>query len=283
MKSLRVAGVPEHFNLPWHLADEEGAFESAGIDLQWIDVPEGTGKMCQMLREDETDMAVILTEGIIKDICDGNPSSIVQTYVESPLSWGIHVGSQSNLKNSNELENATVAISRKGSGSHLMAIVHAQSKGWDTNKMSFEIINNLDGAVSKLPQDANLYFMWERFMTKPLVDKGIFKHLGDFPTPWPCFGIAVRSSFLAENKAAVKHVLSTINRFTQEFKSIPSIDRTLANRYEQQLDDIRIWLRQTTWSQKQLSMNSVAKVQQALLDLKLISAEKPYSEIVTNL
>lgn len=108
MKSLRVAGVPEHFNLPWHLADEEGAFESAGIDLQWIDVPEGTGKMCQMLREDETDMAVILTEGIIKDICDGNPSSIVQTYVESPLSWGIHVGSQSNLKNSNELENATV-------------------------------------------------------------------------------------------------------------------------------------------------------------------------------
>lgn len=87
MKSLRVAGVPEHFNLPWHLADEEGAFESAGIDLQWIDVPEGTGKMCQMLREDETDMAVILTEGIIKDICDGNPSSIVQTYVESPLSW----------------------------------------------------------------------------------------------------------------------------------------------------------------------------------------------------
>lgn len=283
MKSLRVAGVPEHFNLPWHLADEEGAFESAGIDLQWIDVPEGTGKMCQMLREDETDMAVILTEGIIKDICDGNPSSIVQTYVESPLSWGIHVGSQSNLKNCNELENATVAISRKGSGSHLMAIVHAQSKGWDTNKMSFEIINNLDGAVSKLPQDANLYFMWERFMTKPLVDKGIFKHLGDFPTPWPCFVIAVRSSFLAENKAAVKHVLSTINRFTQEFKSIPSIDRTLANRYEQQLDDIRIWLRQTTWSQKQLSMNSVAKVQQALLDLKLISAEKPYSEIVTNL
>ena len=277
MKSLRVAGVPEHFNLPWHLADEEGAFESAGIDLQWIDVPEGTGKMCQMLREDETDMAVILTEGIIKDICDGNPSSIVQTYVESPLSWGIHVGSQSNLKNSNELENATVAISRKGSGSHLMAIVHAQSKGWDTNKMSFEIINNLDGAVSKLPQDANLYFMWERFMTKPLVDKGIFKHLGDFPTPWPCFVIAVRSSFLAENKAAVKHVLSTINRFTQEFKSIPSIDRTLANRYEQQLDDIRIWLRQTTWSQKQLSMNSLAKVQQALLDLKLISAEKPYS------
>jgi actin-like ATPase involved in cell morphogenesis len=42
--------------------------------LQWTDVPEGTGKMCQMLRDGETDIAVILTEGIVKDITAGNPS-----------------------------------------------------------------------------------------------------------------------------------------------------------------------------------------------------------------
>jgi actin-like ATPase involved in cell morphogenesis len=38
----------------------------------WTDVPEGTGKMCQMLRDGETDIAVILTEGIVKDIVAGN-------------------------------------------------------------------------------------------------------------------------------------------------------------------------------------------------------------------
>jgi hypothetical protein len=54
-------------------------------------VPEGTGKMCQMLRDGETDIAVILTEGIVKDITAGNPSKIVQVYVDSPLIWGIHV------------------------------------------------------------------------------------------------------------------------------------------------------------------------------------------------
>jgi actin-like ATPase involved in cell morphogenesis len=42
------------------------------MNLQWTDVPEGTGKMCQMLRDGETDIAVILTEGIVKDIVAGN-------------------------------------------------------------------------------------------------------------------------------------------------------------------------------------------------------------------
>ena len=87
MKSIKIAGVPEHFNLPWHLAIENGDFEKENIDLQWTDVPEGTGKMCQMLRDGSTDIAVILTEGIVKDIVAGNPSKIVQVYVESPLVW----------------------------------------------------------------------------------------------------------------------------------------------------------------------------------------------------
>ena len=69
---LRVGGVPEHFNLPWHLCIENGEFDEIAIDLQWTDVPEGTGKMCQMLREGETDIAVILSEGIVKDIAAGN-------------------------------------------------------------------------------------------------------------------------------------------------------------------------------------------------------------------
>ena len=76
-KTVRIAGVPEHFNLPWHLCIENGEFEEAGIDLQWTDVPEGTGKMCQMLRDGVTDIAVILTEGIVKDINAGNSSRLL--------------------------------------------------------------------------------------------------------------------------------------------------------------------------------------------------------------
>jgi len=77
MKTIKIVGVPEHFNLPWHLCIEDGEFEAVGIDLQWTDIPEGTGKMCQRLRDGTTDIAVILTEGILKDITNGNPSKVV--------------------------------------------------------------------------------------------------------------------------------------------------------------------------------------------------------------
>ena len=30
---LRVAGVPEHFNVPWHLAAERGEFDAAGVNV----------------------------------------------------------------------------------------------------------------------------------------------------------------------------------------------------------------------------------------------------------
>jgi hypothetical protein len=87
--------------LPWHLAIENK--ESHDINLQWTDVPEGTGKMCQMLRDGETDIAVILTEGIVKDIVAGKPSKIVQVYVQSPLIWGIHVAANSKYKTVSDL------------------------------------------------------------------------------------------------------------------------------------------------------------------------------------
>ena len=33
-------------------------------------------------------------------------------------------------------------------------------------------------------------------MTQPIVDQGIFRKITDFPSPWPCFVIAVRNEFL---------------------------------------------------------------------------------------
>ncbi len=142
--------MPEHFNLPWHLAIEEGAFEERGIDLQWTDIPEGTGRMCQMLENGETDLAIILTEGLVKNISEGNPAKIVQEYIASPLLWGIHVDAKSRYRSIPELKITKAAISRFGSGSHLMAYVNAQNEGWNTEKLQFEVINNLDGAVEAL-------------------------------------------------------------------------------------------------------------------------------------
>jgi len=279
MKSFKIAGVPEHFNLPWHLCIENGEFEDAGIDLQWTDVPEGTGKLCQMLRDGETDIAVILTEGIVKDIVAGNDSKIVQVYVQSPLIWGIHVGAKSDYKKLADLKNGKVAISRYGSGSHLMAYVNAQNQGWDTKTLQFEIINTLDGAVEALTNGAADYFMWERFMTKPIVDKGIFRRVADCPTPWPSFVIAVRNEVLKNNADAIVTVLDIINQTTEEFREIPSIDRTLAERYGQKVEDIAEWLDLTQWSQKKLDKKTFDTLQNQLLSLEIIDKKIAFETV----
>mgnify|MGYP006200568821 CR=1 FL=1 len=280
MKTVRIAGVPEHFNLPWHLCIDNGEFEEVGIDLQWTDVPEGTGKMCQMLRDNETDIAVILTEGIVKDIISGNTSSIVQTYVESPLIWGIHVAAESQYQTLSDLENTKVAISRYGSGSHLMAYVNAQNQHWNTETLQFEVVNTIDGAVEALTHGKADYFMWERFMTQPLVDKGVFRRVADCPTPWPCFVIAVRNEFLESNRQTIALLLEIINNTTIEFKEIPSIDRTLATKYNQKLEDIQTWLSLTKWAQKPLEEKVLNKIQNQLFDLKIIDKKSTFAEIV---
>ncbi|MDI5888767.1 substrate-binding domain-containing protein [Flavobacterium yafengii] len=280
MKTIKIAGVPEHFNLPWHLSIENGDFEKENIDLQWTDVPEGTGKMCQMLRDGETDIAVILTEGIVKDIVAGNPSKIVQVYVESPLIWGIHVAKKSNYKTLADLENTKVAISRLGSGSQLMAYINANNQGWRTDNLQFEIVNTIDGAVEALTNGTADYFMWERFMTKPLVDKGIFRRIADCPTPWPCFVIAVREEVLEKNPVLISKILAIINQITQEFKDIPSIDKTLASNYHQKIEDIQEWLSLTKWSQKPLSAEMLNKVQNQLFQLKIIEKKGTFEDIV---
>lgn len=274
MKIVKIGGVPEHFNLPWHLCIDDGNFNNIGLDLSWRDFPDGTGAMCKALRNKEIDAAVILTEGIIKDIHSGNEAVIVQEYIASPLIWGIHVDAGSSYRSPEDLKGAKVAISRYGSGSHLMAYVNARSMGWDPKALEFEVVGDINGAVEALKEGRADYFMWEHFTTKPLVDKGIFRRLADCPTPWSCFVIAVRKEFMEKQPAAIIGLLKTINKVTKKFKDIPGIEVALAKKYDQEQEDILQWLSITNWSQKQISAMEVDRVQEQLMELGLIEEKK---------
>lgn len=274
MKTIKVGGVPEHFNLPWHLCIEEGKFKKEDINVIWKDFPEGTGAMCKALRTGEIDTAVILTEGIIRDIINGNACKIIQTYIESPLIWGIHVAAGSHYKNIQDLEGTTAAISRKGSGSHLMAYVNARQRDWDIAKLKFEIVDNLEGAIEALKQDEAQYFMWEHFTTKPLVDNKTFRLVADCPTPWPCFVIAAREESIRKDPERLKKMLQVLNSETRDFKDQRKIDVLLSERYQQKLEDIRKWLDLTKWSQEQISEDDLENVQEQLLMLDLISKKQ---------
>ena len=284
MKIVNIGGVPEHFNLAWYLTLKNGEYKAEGINLRWKDYYGGTGEMTKALRNGDIDIAVILTEGIIKDIIDGNPSKIVQNFVSSPLIWGIHVAAESKYKTINDLKGTKAAISRYGSGSHLMAYVNAENNHWNLeNDLKFEVIKDLDGAVEGLTNGTADYFMWERFTTKPLVDKGIFRHIGNCPTPWPCFVIAATDTFIDKEHETLKTILDIINKTTSEFKDIPSIDQTISNRYNQKIEDVREWLSLTEWSQEVIDSKTVTSIQDTLKPLQIIERELEYKKLVKHI
>lgn len=282
MKQFKIGGVPEHFNLPWYLTLRDKAYHEVDINLRWQDYPGGTGQMNKALRNKEIDMAVILTEGIIRDIINGNECKIVQVFVKSPLIWGIHVADNSDYNEVSDLKGTYAAISRYGSGSHLMAYVNAENQSWDTEEdLNFEVVKNLDGALESLPQGIGDYFMWEKFTTKPHVDDGPLKLVGECPTPWPCFVIAVRNDVLEKEGESIRKILDIINATTREFKKIPGIVPMISKRYGQQLEDVEKWLSLTEWSQENLTEAEVDEVQNKLLALELIPKKVPTASLLT--
>lgn len=189
MPKVRVAGVPEHFNEPWVRAQSVSAVE-------FHTFPGGTGAMCQALESNQVDAALLLTEGAVKYCFEKQTSLIHSVYVESPLVWGVHCGRAAKWPSLEAVGNSkqvTFAISRHGSGSHLMAFVLAKKMNWTS--IQFEVVGNIKGAKELLTKQPDTLFMWEKAMTDPLVEEGTFTRLGECPTPWPCFVLCVRKDF----------------------------------------------------------------------------------------
>lgn len=252
---IRVGGVPEHFNMPWHWAHKKGIFKQSGIDLQWQDYESGTGAMCKALENNILDIAILLTEGAIAAIEKGNQSTILQFYVNSPLVWGIYTASKNAIKNIKEIATKKFAISRKGSGSHLMAIVLANQEKFILTEEQFVAVENLKGASEALTNGIADVFLWEKYTTKPFVDNGIFKKIGEIPTLWPCFVLVVRNQFLHENKEAVLALVGCINEACSKFSELKNKSKLIAEKYNLKESDIDSWLQTVEWNTEPIMQN----------------------------
>lgn len=252
MQTLVVGGVPEHFNLPWHLANANGDFHRAGINLDWRDQHSGTGQMMAALADGDLDIAVALTDGTIKAIADGNPSKIVRLYTTSPLQWGVHTSAAGPIDDESQITaDHRYAISRFGSGSHLMAYVLADRLGITLHdEDSFVVVGTIDGAHEALLAGDAEVFLWDKFMTSPLVEAGDFSLAGVQPTPWPSFTIAVRDDVLAEHREPVKALLDVAARWAKTFEGLPIAEATAAVASHHHLDPAVAadWFSVTTWS-----------------------------------
>jgi ABC-type nitrate/sulfonate/bicarbonate transport system substrate-binding protein len=270
--TVRVGGVPEHFNLAWHHAIEKGAFARAGFNVEWQDIPGGTGAMCKALRNGELDIAIALTEGMIADIANGNPSRIVQFYVNSPLRWGIFVSAKSDIQNIEQMSRKRYAISRYQSGSHLMAYVNARQYQLNISEDDFVVVGNLDGARKALASGDAELFMWEKFTTKPMVDSGEFRMIGECKSPWPCFVLAMHNQFIERHANQLDEILNIINLYCWMMKNDAQAPHEIASRYGIKHDDAMQWFKELEYAcSPEIDTHEFQAIIQELLSLNILN------------
>ena len=248
MKGFKIGGVPEHFNLPWRMAIEEGRFREKGIQLHWSDMGGGTGQMIRGLESGSLDIAVLLTEGITKAILQGLDARILQVYVTTPLHWGIHVPYHSQITSVDQLENRTFAISREGSGSHLMTYVKANQEGWDTTNLKFNVIGDIYGGLWALENDQAQAFLWEKYTTHPYTEQKKCRYIDEVVTPWPCFVIAARKEVADEYMEELQTICEIVNQRAALLKKNEDVVDLICWRYNLRHGQVENWLQETEWN-----------------------------------
>jgi ABC-type nitrate/sulfonate/bicarbonate transport system substrate-binding protein len=282
---LRIGGVPEHFNLPWRLLLEARVGAQLGVDAAWQDFPEGSGAMAAALRENRLDLAMLLTEGAVAGAAAASDGfKIVSLYTESPLIWGIHVPAHSAMRSVADIRGKRYAVSRRGSGSHLMSFVHAREQGWPTDDLDFVVVRDMQGAIDAFAAGAADVFFWEKFMTKPAVDAGRFRRVGEFIAPWPAFVACASNAALAQHGPAMAALLQSACGFAAELAARGDASELIAERYRLQAEDVRAWLGATRWASRPgIAVGQLARAVEALRDVGLIDRSVQAGELIAAL
>ncbi|MBN3584596.1 ABC transporter substrate-binding protein [Algoriphagus aestuarii] len=274
MKTLRITGVPEHFNLPWKKVIALQPFLEDDIQLKWVDESRGSGQMNKALRNDETDIAIVLTESFLQDFENGNPSKILGYHVISPLIWGVHCDGRCPVNSLQEIKTPNFLISRMGSGSQLMSYVLAKRENWDKETLGFKIVGNLPRALEAMHADSPDLFLWEKYTTKPWVDSGEMKRIGEVPSPWPCFVIVATDQALSEFGDKLFELRDLIYKESENLKNSNVAAQEIASKYDLKLKDVELWLQQTSWAiNEEISTSQLKKAMIEMVELGILKSE----------
>lgn len=246
---LRIGAVPEHFFFPLKKWLNEGGL-SFPIEFELIEYPNGSGAMHADLLSGKLDLAFVLTEAAAFARIQQKAVTPLCLFVTSPLNWGIFTGSQRPQNQMAEFEKPTYAISRFGSGSHLMAMVDARLRGGNIQESQWKVVENLEGAHKSLRNAETDLFFWEKWTTKPLVDKGELRMIDVRPSPWSSFVLTCRQELskevelLRKIRLAVNEILTLAKIWRQE----PNASQQIARFYGQKEKDAAEWLQSVTWA-----------------------------------
>lgn len=281
---LRVVGVPEHFNAPFHIAKERGLYDNCGVDFAWQTEPKGTGAMAQLLEAEEADLAIMLSEGATARAVAGANLKVVGTFVNSPLRWGVHVRQGSGIHSKEELKGKVFGVSRMLSGSHLMAHVMAHQLGWDLSRDApLKIVGSLDNAKEAMAKGEIDAWLWEKFTTKHLVDSGDWDIVGEVPTPWPCFVFVASARALREQPETIRKVIEATRPVCDEFKANAggATARYVSENHAMSEAEATEWLSGTHWAcSTEVESTTLQQTQEALVTIGQLAEAVPVESLV---
>jgi ABC-type nitrate/sulfonate/bicarbonate transport system substrate-binding protein len=129
-----------------------------------------------------------------------------------------------------------------------MACAYAKSQGWPPEQLVFEVVGGLDGAIEAFRTGRADVFLWEKFMTKPLVDAGRFRRIDELIAPWPAFVVCVSLKALRDKRDAVALLLDEVFPVAAAVRVDPATPAELAARHGLDPADAAQWLSVTEWA-----------------------------------
>jgi cyclopropane fatty-acyl-phospholipid synthase-like methyltransferase len=190
---MKIGGVPEHYNAPFRKSLNNG---SSSL-FSWQDFPSGTGALLEALEAKEIDLAIVLTEGAVRHAITKKSIQILGKFVANPLPWGVHVRDIDSMTALNDRlagigPSVKFGISRYGSGSHLMAVVHAKKFAHNDSSFEFVVVNTMAGASEAMKKGEIDVFLWDIPTASKYTREGVWKVIGTVTADWPAFVFVIR-------------------------------------------------------------------------------------------
>lgn len=241
---MNIAGVPEHFNFPLVILSEKRPDH-----FQFVTCPGGSGEMASLLLQsrlpgeassvqEQVDVAVMLPEAAHTFIENNPEFRIFGEYTTSGITWGAYTSKESSLEKWEDVQGKCFGISRKGSGSELMAYYGFHQSGWDLNDLKFRVVQNLQGARQAFENKDIEVFLWEVLTTKSLVESGEWKQIGEVKGDWPGFVFVAHQETFFKNQITFASFFAEVKWCIGEFtQNIEDWAPLVAKRF--QLDNLK--------------------------------------------
>ena len=187
----------------------------------------------------------------------------------------------SDLHGLDQLRGKKYAISRYGSGSHLISYLDTRNRNWPTEELEFVEVGGMEGARQAFKGEQADVFLWEKFTTKPLVDQGEFRILGECIPQFSSFVICVSNKAWESRRDNIEQILTSVLRSSAALLENEECVRIIAQHYRMSELDVAAWLERTRWTTKpDLERSKLDAAIEILKELALVSESISYEDLV---